>query len=157
MRTYDYRYRVNPWSHWFAFPMVRYPYRYRAQTRSHETEEAYYMEVWLPGLRKQDIYLKLMGRQLEIEGVRNRHLGFWGMSRTALQRSIVLPMDVDTDRIDAKYRHGRLLIRLTKEGAVLDTWQERDRWLEIEEGYKRAVALVKKGWDRMVSVLKHGL
>ncbi len=157
MTVYPHRYHHNPWNNWFAYPLMRHPYRYRAATQTRETEEAYYVEIWLPGLSRNDIQLVAKGNQLEIEGVRNRNMRLWGLSRTVLQRSIVLPADADPKRIDAKFRNGRLMIRLAKYGAELTSWEETDYWSNIELGIKRAVALMKQAWDQLVSVLKHGL
>ena len=157
MNAYELRYLNNPWKYWFAFPMTRTNYRYRAGSKSIETAEAYYVEMWLPGFRRGSLRMFVEDGSLQIEGNHNQHLERLGLGKTALQRSVVLPADVDAQRIDAKYRNGRLLIRMAKQGAILESWQQSSLREYISLGVKHAVDLAKKAWDRLVSVMKHGL
>jgi HSP20 family protein len=86
-----------------------------------ETEDAYQIDVEVPGLRPEDINVTVDQGMLTIQGERRseeekgdrsyhrveRHYG-------AFRRSISLPRDVDASKVEANYDNGVLRLRVPK-------------------------------------------
>jgi HSP20 family protein len=88
-----------------------------------ETENEIRVTVELPGMKPEDIQLDLENNVLTISGEkqeRNEEGGqghTWHLSERRygkFTRSFVLPRDVDSDRIDARYDHGVLNVTIPK-------------------------------------------
>jgi HSP20 family protein len=85
------------------------------------TEDAYQIDVEVPGLRPEDINVTVDQGMLTIQGERRseeekgdrsyhrveRHYG-------AFRRSISLPRDVDASKVEANYDNGVLRLRVPK-------------------------------------------
>jgi len=86
-----------------------------------ETDNDYSLEFDLPGLKKEDIDIKLDGQLLTIRGTREeKHKtqgrNFYTKERSygEFMRSITLPSNVKSDSIDASFQDGVLHITLQK-------------------------------------------
>ncbi len=88
-----------------------------------ETEKEVVVRVEVPGMEKEDCRITLDGNMLHLSGEKrferetldsSYHL----MERAygAFQRSIPLPLNVDTDKAEASYKNGVLTVRLPKIG-----------------------------------------
>lgn len=91
---------------------------YSPEVDIRESENAYTIEIDLPGLTEKDIQITLENRQLSLKGERKsnsddhyerRERGFG-----AFERVFGLPDDVDLTKIEAKSQHGVLRITLHK-------------------------------------------
>ena len=86
-----------------------------------ETEEAYLMEVELPGLTEKDVEVKLDNNLLTIssskeEKKEEKKNGYVMRERRAssFSRSFVLPEGVDREKIDAEFKNGVLNLTFPK-------------------------------------------
>lgn len=87
-----------------------------------EKENAYLVSADLPGMKKQDIKVELNDNTLSISGERVRETKSEGRyserSYGRFQRSFTLPVQVNTEKIEAHFEDGVLQITLPKaEGA----------------------------------------
>ncbi len=85
------------------------------------TDDAYVVEVELPGVKEEDISVQLHGNMLIVKG--NKHSSheekdktYYFSERTygAFQRTFRLPADVDDSRIEAVAADGVLTLRVPK-------------------------------------------
>jgi HSP20 family protein len=97
-----------------------------------ETDDAYLIDVELPGLKKKEVHVETDGRRIAVSGERKeqkrsgllrRHTRSWGQFRY----EVVLPDDVDGDHIEATMTDGVLQLRVPK----LRTSQQR-RQIEVK-------------------------
>ena len=86
-----------------------------------EADDAYYIEVDLPGVSKDDINIDVDDNTLTISGVRkvkeeHKDDSFYKVESVygKFERSFSLPEDVDTDKIEAKHENGVLEIKIPK-------------------------------------------
>ena len=100
-----------------------------------ESEEAYTINVDLPGVKPEDVKIEMHDGKLSISGSRGgvseekaesyhrieRHSG-------TFQRVVALPGEVDVDHIDASYDHGVLVVQLPK------TAKQQPKKIEIRTG-----------------------
>jgi HSP20 family protein len=91
----------------------------------HEEDNAYIVRASLPGYRPEDIQVNVIGDTLTIRAerkgeaertqgnylVRERHSG-------AVQRSLSLPAQIDSNTVEADYEHGVLTLTLPKSPAA---------------------------------------
>ncbi|HZO65162.1 MAG TPA: Hsp20/alpha crystallin family protein [Kribbellaceae bacterium] len=87
-----------------------------------ETDDAYLLEIELPGVKKKDIEIDIEGRRVVISGERpaQRRTGWlrrqarsWGRFRY----EIVLGTDIDEDGVEATLQDGVLQVRVPKSAA----------------------------------------
>ena len=95
-----------------------------------ETEDAYSVEIELPGVKRDDIDIQLSDRELTVSGEvkekertgilrrRTRRVGHF-------QYSVTLPADVDADDVSARLDDGVLTVRVAKSA------QAKPRRIEI--------------------------
>jgi HSP20 family protein len=88
-----------------------------------ETDEAYLVEVELPGVRRDDITVDLAGTELSISGEveeKERQGLFRQRTRRVGQFAyrVTLPRDVDADKIQADLADGVLTVRVPKTEAA---------------------------------------
>ncbi|MCU1494596.1 MAG: heat shock protein Hsp20 [Acidimicrobiaceae bacterium] len=87
-----------------------------------ETDDAYIVELDLPGVRRDDVSVELSGRRLEIRGERKEKERS-GVLRARTRRvgqfsyEIVLPGEVDPEKVDAHMEDGTLVVRVPKVSA----------------------------------------
>jgi len=86
-----------------------------------EEKEAFIVEAELPGMKQEDIDIKLLNNELTIKGEKkceyeNKGEDIHMIERSygAFQRTFILPSDVKADAISAKYTDGVLEVRLPK-------------------------------------------
>lgn len=84
-----------------------------------ETDDAYVLEADLPGVKRDDIDIELVGNELAITGeLKERERT--GVLRRRTRRTgrfeyrVTLPDQVDADRIEAKLSEGILTVRVPK-------------------------------------------
>lgn len=86
-----------------------------------DEKETFTIEVDLPGVKKEDIDIRIHGDYLKVSGVRHMRNevkeedyylkeSLYGK----IERTFRLPKELDTDDIDARYEDGRLNIRLKR-------------------------------------------
>jgi HSP20 family protein len=86
-----------------------------------EADDAYYIEVELPGVKKEDINIDVNEDTLTISGERkikeeHKDDNFYKVESVygKFERSFSLPEDVDTDKIEATSKNGVLEIKIPK-------------------------------------------
>jgi HSP20 family protein len=84
-----------------------------------ETEDAYLVEVELPGVKREDITIDLVGTELAINGeLKEKERQGWFRHRTRRTGQFVyrvtLPQDTDADKITATLDAGVLTVRVPK-------------------------------------------
>ncbi len=86
-----------------------------------EADDAYYIEVDLPGVNKDNININVDENTLTISGerkVKEEHKAdnFYKVESVygKFERSFSLPEDVDTDKIEAEHKNGVLEIKIPK-------------------------------------------
>ncbi|PRX46606.1 HSP20 family protein [Prauserella shujinwangii] len=84
-----------------------------------ETDDAYVVDVELPGVKRDDVSIELTGTELTIHGERKeRERQGWFRHRTRrtgqFHYSVTLPHDVDADHVDARLEDGVLTVRVPK-------------------------------------------
>lgn len=89
-----------------------------------ESNEGFHMEVFAPGLKKENFQLKINNNQLSVsakaektastEGTQEKKYTRKEFSFSHFQRSFTLPQTVDTDKISASYVDGVLYLTLPK-------------------------------------------
>lgn len=86
----------------------------------YETDDALVLEMAVPGLDPEDLDLSLEGRQLTLRGTvaesegEDRRYWLQGVPRGSFTRSLALPVNVDAETIDARVRHGMLVLTMPK-------------------------------------------
>lgn len=88
-----------------------------------ETEDAYLVEVDLPGVKREDITVDLVGTELAITGeLKEKERQGWFRQRTRrtgqFAYRVTLPQDTDADKITAALDAGVLTVRVPKTEAA---------------------------------------
>jgi len=98
-----------------------------------ETDDAYTIELDVPGVRREDVSIELRDNEVRISGeVKQRERT--GTLRRQTRRvgqfeyMVALPGDIDAEKVDAALHDGVLTVRLPKAAAT------RPRQIEIKEG-----------------------
>ena len=87
-----------------------------------ETNNEYYIDAELPGLNQSDIEVRIDDNILTIKGKKEEHSEqkerdyhvrerYYG----SVQRSVMLPSNVDSDNVNAKFENGTLHITIPKQ------------------------------------------
>ena len=90
------------------------------KTNLYDTGEQLEMKVEVPGVAKDDLSVKVQGNYLEISGSRKSDVpeGYTAhrVERVAktFSRSLTLPADIDTGKVEAKMANGLLTLTLPK-------------------------------------------
>jgi HSP20 family protein len=97
-----------------------------------DTDDAYLLDVELPGLKKKDINVDTDGRRIVINGERKqdkrtgllrRHTRSWG----AFRYEVTLPEEIDEDHIEATMTDGVLHLQIPKQ-----TTSQQRRHIEVK-------------------------
>ncbi len=106
----------SPWRETRLFPLLNV----------RETSDSFTVSSEIPGMRREDLEIKIEGETLSLRGERTPdevqdEASFHRRERVtgAFQRSLTLPGKVDKDKVTATYRHGVLTVKLTKEKNAL--------------------------------------
>ena len=90
-----------------------------------EADDAYYIEVDLPGVKKEDISIDVNDNVLTISGERKveeerKDEEFYRVESVygKFERSFTLPEDVDADKIEAEAKDGVLTVKIPKAQVV---------------------------------------
>ncbi len=84
-----------------------------------ETEDAYIVEIDLPGAKRDDVHIELQDNELHVFGELKEKERV-GVLRTRMRRTgrfdhwFTLPGEVDADKVEAELRDGVLTVRLPK-------------------------------------------
>ena len=86
-----------------------------------QDHDNYYVRSEIPGMTLDDLDVSVTGRSLTISGERkipteDQQVRYHRREREAgkFRRQLNLPSDIESDRVQAKYRHGMLMIVLPK-------------------------------------------
>ncbi|MDV6011749.1 Hsp20/alpha crystallin family protein [Haloechinothrix sp. LS1_15] len=84
-----------------------------------ETEDAYHVEVELPGVKRDDITIDLVGSELTVNGElteseQKGRLRQRGRRTGRFHYQVTLPHDVDAERVEATLDQGVLTVRVPK-------------------------------------------
>ena len=86
----------------------------------YETDEALILEMSVPGMDPADLDVSLEGRQLSVRGTipesqtEDRRYWLQGVARGSFTRTVSLPVGVDAEAIEARVRHGLLVLTMPK-------------------------------------------
>lgn len=86
-----------------------------------EDDNHYFLNLDLPGMKKEDVKIILKNDMLEIEGDRKIDEKNWlrrEISSGKVIRNFQLPDDVDTSKIDARFLDGVLTVSLSKKEEI---------------------------------------
>ncbi len=93
-----------------------------------EADDAYYIEVDLPGVKKEDINIDVNENVLTISGERKLEDSrandeFYRVESVygKFERSFSLPEDVDEDKIEAEAKNGVLIVKIPKAQTIEKT------------------------------------
>lgn len=103
------------------------------RTDIQETEDAYWMEIELPGYKKEDLNLELKNNMLKItaqkdeeEEEKKQNYIHRERRRGTIQRCFTIDENVDQDQVEAQFENGILKLKLPKkqkgtgEGRTID-------------------------------------
>ncbi|KDN21895.1 Hsp20/alpha crystallin family protein [Amycolatopsis rifamycinica] len=81
-----------------------------------ETDDAYLVEVQLPGLKRRDVTVEVTGSEVAVKGEARRRGLFRRRARQVGEVScrVTLPDEVDTDAVSAALAKGVLTVRAPK-------------------------------------------
>ncbi len=79
----------------------------------YESEESYRVEIDLPGVRKEDVSIKVEAGELRITAVRN-FIRNEKTERLDMSQAFILPDEVDVEKIVADQKDGVLMLTLPK-------------------------------------------
>lgn len=84
-----------------------------------ETDDAYTVEMELAGVKKEDVHIEVAGRRLAVTGERKEKERKGTMRRRTrtvgrFRYEVVLPDDVNADKIEASMNDGVLTVRVPK-------------------------------------------
>ncbi len=86
----------------------------------YETEDGYVLTAELPGLRHGDLEVSIEGNRVTLRGERKieypEDAGLHRRERQAgiFRRVLELPVEVESEKAEATYKHGVLMLRLPK-------------------------------------------
>ena len=100
-----------------------------------EDDKHIYIDAEIPGVNKKDLKITLQDNILTIQGEKKREeekkeKNFFRSERLygTFQRSFTLPVEVDTDHVDAKFKDGMLHIKLNK----IETKKSKEKLIELK-------------------------
>ena len=103
-----------------------------------ETDDAYVVEIELPGVKRENVDIEVAGRRISVHGERKEKelVGIFRKRERIFGRfhyEVILPGDVLEDGINAELDEGVLIVRLPKPNAnspaASRSGDARDRWL----------------------------
>ena len=84
-----------------------------------ETDDAYVIEIELPGIKREDVSVEVRGRRVIVSGERTKRerKGFFRIGKRVTGRfhyEAVLPGEIDADAVIANYDDGVVVVRAPK-------------------------------------------
>ena len=103
--------------HWDDLPSLTEGFTPLADVE--ETDDAYLVEIELPGVKRDDVSLEVAGRRLTVSGERKERerVGILRRRTRTVGRfhyEVVLPGEIDEDDVSASMDEGVLTVRLPK-------------------------------------------
>lgn len=98
-----------------------------------ETEKAYLMSIDMPGVNKGNLKLEVEGENILINATRKRAFSDEGDKEQKISRTLLMPKEVDKDKIQARCEDGVLYLALPK------TEKEKPKKVEVTEGFKDTI------------------
>ncbi|UCE86352.1 MAG: Hsp20/alpha crystallin family protein [Deltaproteobacteria bacterium] len=89
----------------------------------YETPDSLVLATEVPGVREEDLEVSVRANQIQIKGQREiAYAGDASVHRRerqagSFQRTVELPIAVDSEKADASYRNGVLMVRMPKSAA----------------------------------------
>ena len=109
----------------FSEPAVRsggFAYSFVPKVDILEREKSYSIQLAVPGMKKEDFKIDLKEHELTVSGERKRPAEtkeeYFSLLQTQygmFSRTFVLPDDIDTEKIEAKYENGILELVVPKD------------------------------------------
>jgi HSP20 family protein len=105
-----------------GWPAVRYSDVWSPPVEVQETEDAYLLEVELPGVKRKNVDVEIVGKELIITGEVEQKERV-GVVRRSTRRSgrfayhVTLPEPVDADQVEASLADGVLDVRVPSQSA----------------------------------------
>ena len=98
-----------------------------------ETDEAYVAEIELPGVKQEDLTVEVAGRRLTVTGERKERERIGVLRRRTrtvgrFHYEVLLPGDVDEEKVEASLHEGVLTVRVPKPEA------DRPRRIPVVQG-----------------------
>eukprot|EP01031_Cornospumella_fuschlensis_P010082 gene10082-12358_t len=86
-----------------------------------ESKDSYEVHIDLPGVKKEDVHIKIKNRELRISADREQIKKEEGTTFHRIERShghvsrnLLLPEDADESKIEAHFEHGVLLLKIAR-------------------------------------------
>jgi len=99
-----------------------------------ENDKTILIDAEIPGVKKENLKITLQDNILTIEGEKKKvtedeEKNYYREERTfgKFKRSFTLPVEVDSDKVDAKFEDGTLAIKLNK----IEPKQAKERLIEL--------------------------
>ena len=104
---------LNELDRLFDFPAATVSSHTWNPISAHETESGYRYDLELPGLRKDELKVSLTDGVLAVKG-RKRLFRDGAETSVEIDRSLLVPEDVDPKKIQARYVDGILTLEISK-------------------------------------------
>ena len=104
---------INELDRLFDFPAPTVSSRDWSPISAHETETGYRYDLELPGLKKDELKVTLTDGVLAVKG-QKRLFRDGAETAVEVERSLLVPEDVDPEKIQARYVDGVLTLEIAK-------------------------------------------
>ncbi len=109
-----------------GLPSVRSAVRQEDRLNWREGDEDFVVETPLPGIDVEKLEISVLGRRLTLSGERTASETAEDVTwhrqerdRSGFRQTLLLPMDVDSDKVNAEYKNGILRISLPKAASAI--------------------------------------
>ena len=104
---------INELDRLFDFPVPTVSSRDWNPISAHETETGYRYDLELPGLKKDELKVTLTDGVLAVKG-QKRLFRDGAETAVEVERSLLVPEDVDPEKVHARYVEGILTLEISK-------------------------------------------
>ena len=104
---------INELDRLFDFPVPTISSRDWSPISAHETETGYRYDLELPGLKKDELKVTLTDGVLAVKG-QKRLFRDGAETAVEVERSLLVPEDVDPEKVQARYVEGILTLEISK-------------------------------------------
>ncbi len=109
----DFGLLINELDRLFDFPVRSVSSHAWSPISAHESENGYRYDLEIPGLKKDGLEVTLTDSVLAVKG-QKRVFRDGAESLVEIERSLLIPEDVDPDKIQARYTDGILTVEIAK-------------------------------------------